>query len=87
MANNWIPCKERLPKDMDGGVALVKLYLVTVAEKWETDHEWHYEVDTATNFGSYIDDFWDTCNDWKEGQEVHIIAWMPLPEPYQEGNT
>lgn len=74
----WIPCKERLPEIGD-------TYIVTGIQKDAHEKEWHYFVDVASSHGDYIDDYWDTFNDWIEGQETHIIAWMPLPEPYKMG--
>lgn len=72
----WIPCKERLPEIGD-------TYIVTGVQKDTHEKEWHYFVDVASNYGDYIDDYWDTFNDWIEGQETHIVAWMPLPKPYK----
>ena len=72
----WIPCTERLPEIGD-------TYIVTGIQKDPHEKEWHYFVDVASNYGDYIDDYWDTFNDWIEGQETHIVAWMPLPEPYK----
>ena len=67
----WIPCSERLPDIGD-----TFLVTVMVGAKVKTD--------VASSFGSYIDGFWDTFNDWIEDEECHVIAWMPLPEPYRE---
>ena len=72
----WIPCKERLPEIGD-------TYIVTGVQKDPHEKEWHYFVDVASNYGDYIDDYWDTFNDWIEGQETHIVAWMRLPKPYK----
>lgn len=72
----WIPCNERLPEIGDS-------YIVTGIQKDPHEKEWHYFVDVASNYGDYIDDYWDTFNDWIEGQETHIVAWMPLPKPYK----
>lgn len=50
----------------------------------------HVNVDVATyypydNPDAYIDNRWDTYNDWDEGQQyIHITHWMPLPEPPKE---
>lgn len=74
-AQQWIPCSERLPEIGRG-------YIVTGKQKYAHEKEWTYFVDVAFNYGNYIDDYWDTFIDWDEGQETHIIAWMPLPEPY-----
>ena len=72
----WILCNERLPEIGD-------TYIVTGIQKDPHEKDWHYFVDVASNYGDYIDDYWDTFNDWIEGQETHIVAWMPLPEPYK----
>lgn len=72
----WIPCKERLPEIGD-------TYIVTGIQKDPHEKEWHYFVDVASNYGDYIDDYWDTFNDWIEGQETHIVAWKRLPKPYK----
>ena len=56
----WIPCKERLPEIGD-------TYIVTGIQKDPHEKEWHYFVDVASNYGDYIDDYWDTFHDWIEG--------------------
>lgn len=73
--NQWIPCSKRLPEV--GGA-----YFVTGKMKYAHEKKWLYFTDVAYNFGNYIDNYWGTCNDWDEGQEIHIIAWMPLPKPW-----
>lgn len=45
--------------------------------KYDPDHEYH--VDIATPFGSYLDDFWDTRNDWYEGQNLKVLAYAEIP--------
>ena len=72
---HWIPCSERLP---EYGVDC----LVTVKQKYPWQTDWEYFVDLGWR-GDYIDGAWDTTNDWDEGQETHISAWMPLPEPFK----
>ena len=74
MKIEWISCKERLPEVGDG-------FLVIVREKWHGDTDYCYAVDFAHSFGDYIDGFWDTYNDWCEGQEVHITHWAEIPKP------
>lgn len=74
----WIPCSKRLPEI--GG-----LYIVCGKQKYTWENDWSYFVDAAECVEpdeGYID-CWTTWNDWDEGQENHIIAWMPLPEPYK----
>lgn len=70
----WIPVSERLPDIGD-------TFLVTVMVGTKV------ETDVADSFGSYIDGFWNTFNDWIEDEECHVIAWMPLPEPYKGGDS
>jgi hypothetical protein len=77
MRGEWISVDDRLPED-------ISTYLIVIKEKDIFNDRWNYEVDVAYSQGSYIDNFWDTFNDWCEGQEVHVTHWMPLPEPPQE---
>lgn len=72
----WIPCSERLPIRPSS-------YIVTGKMKYSFEKEWQYFTDVAYNYGKEIDNFWETCNDWDEGQEIHIIAWMPIPDPWK----
>lgn len=37
-----------------------------------------YYLDTATAYGDYLDDFWNTTIDWDEGNNVHVIAYADL---------
>jgi len=69
----WIPCSERMPE-------IDETVLITIKEKYDGDKEYHYHTDVADHL---INDGWLTFNDWDEGQEIHIIAWMPLPEPWK----
>lgn len=80
--NKWISVEEEgLPKTYFKGCPSQEEFLVVVANRWSKREEWEYYVDAARNWGTYIDDFWDTTNDWHEGQEVHVVAYMPFPEP------
>ena len=71
--NNWIPCSERLPEAPYG-------CLVTV---WDTDP---ITMDEFENILPYFVG-WDG-EQWNDGEgeqcPFEVIAWMPLPEPYQE---
>ena len=79
----WIPCSERLPEERDAGI-LKKLgtskrsddVLITVDVKGER----------MTDVGCTYDGVWQWIHkhafpDWA------VIAWMPLPEPYEEVAT
>jgi hypothetical protein len=79
----WIPVTERLPEVCD-------IYLVVVKSKYDCEKEYSIDTDVATYYPYeerdindwYIDDCWNTYNDWNEGQQyLHVTHWMPLPEP------
>lgn len=65
--NEWIPCSERLPDDKD--------YVLICA--------------AGPDEGVFIAYYVEESNKWlyetDEGlyYEVHVLAWMPLPDPYQ----
>ena len=77
----WIPVTEMLPEVVDS-------YLVVVKYKYDYEKEYSYDTDVATYNPyepAYIDDCWNTYNDWDEGQQyIHVTHWMPLPEPPKE---
>lgn len=77
--SGWISVKDRLPE-------VGNSYIVAGKQRYPGE-PWEYFTDVAVFQGSYIDDFWDTFNDWDEGQEIHITHWMPLPEPPKEDAT
>ena len=74
----WISCEERMPSD-----DILDHFLVIVRERWSDDTSYIYNVDYARNQGNYIDNYWDTYNDWYEGQEVHITHWAEIPNPFE----
>lgn len=84
----WIPCEERLPD-------IAATYIVSGKMKYSFEAEYEFFTDAA-DYVPYDephnyklgDKFYNyrfhTWNDWYEGQdEYEIIAWMPLPEPYE----
>ena len=55
-------------------------YLILLKEdNYNNGATWHYSMDHARPFGSYIDNFWDTTNDWCEGQMVEVVAYAEFP--------
>lgn len=72
---HWIPCSERLPEEPFG-------CLVTV---WDTDP---VTMDEFENILPYFVG-WDG-EQWNDGDGLQcpfeVIAWMPLPKPYEVKN-
>lgn len=71
----WIPCNERLPEE-DGQ------YLITV----KYVHVDGYD-DIYAEHGEWTDGKWDMFCFGHCGRVENIIAWMPLPEPWKEGEA
>lgn len=76
----WIPCSERLPNndEYDWVLAQVQednahLWIPKVMEYRESINDWYLEGE----FGGWLKE--------KHGDAFKVIAWMPLPEPYKEG--
>ena len=74
---NWIPFdKKNPPADLRIG----EEYLIFLrTDHYDKGHTWNYHVDYATAYGSYLDNFWDTCNDWDEGQRIEVLAYAEIP--------
>ena len=85
----WIPCSERLPSKEErkewidknlGGIGYLYPCLVTRYSSINPDR-------TKNNpyVAKHYFDGEDFLNAGEEVRSEYIIAWMPLPEPYQEG--
>ena len=69
--NQWIPCSERLPEDIDEN--LIECYLVTAGFLiWMA----YYKSNIGWVFAECTNS--DKIIDWTE-----IIAWCELPQPYK----
>lgn len=72
---DWIPVSERLPEIGDTVIISGKM-------RYKDDKDYDYFVDVAV-FEPWKE-FSPFC-DWYEGQDEYVmIAWQPLPEPYEE---
>ncbi len=70
-AQRWIPCSERLPEENGQ-------YLITVKYEHVDDYE-----DIYSEHGEWVDGKWDMFLFGHCGKVENIIAWMPLPSPYE----
>ncbi len=73
----WIPFdKNNPPINLPYDVT----FLIFLREdNYDNGQSWHYSLDIATPHGTYLDDFWDTENDWREGQRVEVLAYAEKP--------
>lgn len=74
--SEWIPCSERLPSECDEFLitwtsSVTNGPLLAFAE---------YEPDALLVSGGK----WYLEDDMREFKDVDVIAWMPLPKPYEE---
>lgn len=67
--NQWISCSERLPSN-------VGLYLTTV-KCYNINNKWEGDVTTISCHYSHV-------KKWIGVEQTDVIAWMPLPKPYEE---
>ena len=69
----WIPVSERLPEDSGE-------YLVSIIDEYDGN----YEAVGVT----WLKDYDTKESKWRVlGIDETVIAWMPLPEPYKEGES
>lgn len=71
--SKWIPVKERLPENTD-------YYLIQYSRKTCPDENAvaFYSVEEKESDPDYEWEFTPQCGEYKE-----VLAWMPLPEPYE----
>jgi len=72
-AGEWIPCRENLPEDDRYILLSFENFTIPVVGRYETDDE---------GGAFYAGDDGETCTQ----HDLFVNAWMPLPEPYKEGN-
>lgn len=74
----WIPATERLPEDMQKVLIWFEYYRYG-------DFNCMYQT---YGFGHVCDGKWSPFINGETGwQDYNIIAWQPLPEPYEKGGT
>lgn len=82
---NWIPFnKNDPPVDLR---SYPEEYLIFLREDhYDNGATWTYHTDYATAYGDYLDNFWDTTNDWNEGQRVEVLAYAEFPGHLKESD-
>ena len=79
---NWIPFDKNNPP---ANLCFDEEYLILLREdNYDDGATWDYSVDHATPYGRYIDNFWDTVNDWDEGQRLEVVAYAEFPSFLKE---
>ena len=79
----WIPCSERLPEEKDAGIL----------KKFGTNKRSDYVIATVEVKGERMTAIactYDGAWDWNMKYafpDFKVVAWMPSPEPYQEGEN
>lgn len=81
---NWIKFDRSNPPS-NLGIDVEYLILLRT-DNYDNGATWTYHMDYATPFGDYIDDFWDTSNDWYEGQRVEVVAYAEFPGELDESD-
>ena len=74
---NWIPFDKNNPPFET--CSCEKYFILIREDEFDDGATWRYSVDVAEPWGSYLDDFWDTENDWREGQRVEVVAYAEFP--------
>lgn len=75
MNDDWIPVEERLPEDEIPTPKLVTALVPDRKARWDNSETFSLIVDTDVYDPDYM-------GKW-EYYKKNVIAWRPLPEPYQ----
>ncbi len=77
-----IPTIKWIPFDSENVPELCpdEIYLILLREdNYDNGKTWSYSVDIACPYGNYLSNFWNTNNDWDEGQIIEVLAYAELP--------
>ena len=78
----WIPCSERMPKPEDFGYKPVDIIAAPCLVSVNDIQIGQYV--TAAMYHFRRKEFIPCLLDDEVDDDVNVIAWMPLPEPYRE---
>lgn len=74
---NWIPFDRNNPPS---DLCSFEEYLIFFREdNYDDGATWEYHTDYATPYGFYLNNFWDTTNDWDEGARIEVLAYAEFP--------
>jgi hypothetical protein len=81
---NWIPFDKN---DLPANLGIGEEYLIFLREDhYDNGATWTYHMDYASPYGSYLGNFWDTNNDWDEGQRIEVLAYAEFPAYLKESD-
>ena len=75
--SKWIPCSEKLPKNNEKVLVFLKPRTAENINRYDIgiyDSKGYWALSSTRAQFSYIS--WET--------QVEVIAWQPLPKPYEE---
>ena len=82
--DRWIPVSEKLPEEETD--VLVTVHFLGLKQTHPNGWNDHIKPSFYVDIASHIEGEWSSASDeYKVARSRHIvIAWKPLPEPYQE---
>ena len=75
MEQKWIPITDRLPDSGKYVLLSFENFSLPVVGRYEVSENGKDKFEGAF----YVGDDFEPCS----GQNLHVNAWMPLPEPYR----
>ena len=78
---DWVPFDKNNPPMLN---LFETCFILIREDNYDNGSTWCYSMDVAEPYGSYIDNFLDTENDWCEGQRVEVVAYAEFPHYVKE---
>lgn len=72
--NRWIPCSERMPDSKEDVLVWFEYFRYG-------EYDCLYQTYGIGNYNKKYDDWMVNHETWSQ---LRVIAWMPLPDPYEE---